>query len=235
MEKLSRSASGLRHLRWAREVLATLSAHYEHNAHLGMPAREAVLAEMVELRASIDSLSAAVKAYRDFLERRRVGFRGMQRVGLYLCEEARKGAEKALAPLGAEGVLSIDRTRRSSGPPEAPGAVVELSKDTAASLGNLVGALPALSDHVESLSEAALVLEGFNEAYEKMEARERLPLKAALSGAIERLRKDLSAMDTRLERAISAAFVDSLYPMLARDRTVVADHEDGDDDASAEG
>src|SRR4051812_22037124 len=108
MQKLSRSASGLRHLRWAREILATLEAHYEHNPRLGQRDRDAVLDEAVKLRTLVTGLSAAVKPYRDFLERRRVQSRGMQRVGRFLCLAARVRAEKSLMPLGAEGLLSAD-------------------------------------------------------------------------------------------------------------------------------
>src|SRR3954467_4769543 len=109
MEKLSRGASGLRHLRWAREILATLEAHYEHNPRLVQPYRDAELDEAASLRAPGHGPSAAVKPCRDFLERRRVQFRGMQRVGRFLCSAAQIHAEKSLLPLGAEGLLSADR------------------------------------------------------------------------------------------------------------------------------
>jgi hypothetical protein len=93
MVRLSESASGLRHLRWAREILASLEAHFEHDARLDAAERDLVLAESIELRAWITELSAAVKAYRDFLERERTRFRGLQRVGGYL-EASARGAEQ---------------------------------------------------------------------------------------------------------------------------------------------
>ena len=59
MERLAESASGLRHLRWAREVLATLEMHHEHDGRLTADERDRVLDECVELRAVVNALSAA--------------------------------------------------------------------------------------------------------------------------------------------------------------------------------
>jgi len=233
MEKLSRSASGLRHLRWAREVLASLEAHYEHNGRLRQAEREAVLEEAVDLRASVQALSSAVKAYRDFLERRRVSFRGMQRVGLFLCADALDKAESSLLPLGAEGALSGERTQRSLGSPDKPEDVVERTRDGAKVMKKLSQSVSSLAEHVDSLNEVAAILEGFNESYAHMEERERAPLKSSLSMAVDALRNALESMDSRLEKLVSRAFVESLYPPLARERTMVADQEDQDDDATA--
>jgi hypothetical protein len=97
MERLDARASGLRHLRWAREVLATLEAHHEHDPRLLPGDRDVVLAAIVDLREEITHLSAAVKAYRDFLERERVRFRGMVRVGRYLARAAADADERAEA------------------------------------------------------------------------------------------------------------------------------------------
>lgn len=96
-ERLSASASGLRHLRWAREILATLEVHYEHDGRLAPAERDLVLAEAMELRALVNALSASVKPYRDFLERERTRFRGMLRVGRYLEEAATSADERAEA------------------------------------------------------------------------------------------------------------------------------------------
>jgi hypothetical protein len=95
--KLLPEASGLRHLRWAREILATLEVHYEHDPRLSQEQRDLVLSEAMELRALVNELSAAVKPYRDFLERERTRFRGMLRVGRYLVESARTADERAEA------------------------------------------------------------------------------------------------------------------------------------------
>jgi hypothetical protein len=88
MAKLSRSASGLRHLRWGREILGTLRAHVEKNPELSEEKRNQLRAEIAALVGLVDGLSAAVKPYRDFLERTRTGFRGQQRVAAYLGDEA---------------------------------------------------------------------------------------------------------------------------------------------------
>lgn len=92
--RLDPRASGLRHLRFAREVLATLEAHREHDARLDQEARDVLLEEAVQLRAEIQALSQAVKTYRDFLERTRTTFRGIQRVGKYLVATARDVEER---------------------------------------------------------------------------------------------------------------------------------------------
>jgi hypothetical protein len=175
MERLAASASGLRHLRWAREILATLEVHYEHDPRLTVKERDLVLAEAVELRAQVTALSAAVKPYRDFLERERTPYRGMLRVGRYLVDTARGADERA---------------------------------------------------------EAEAIQAGFEEAFASVEARERLPRKAALREAIRELREALLAMDARLAEKLPAAFVESLYPALAAGGTLVADGPDEDDDAT---
>jgi hypothetical protein len=105
--RLSRGASGLRHLRWAREVLATLEAHVEHTPELSGADREALGADARALAAAVQALSGAVKAYRDFLERTRVRYRGRVRVAEYLSREpgadasARARLEAARAELAA--------------------------------------------------------------------------------------------------------------------------------------
>jgi hypothetical protein len=100
---LAREASGLRHLRWAREVLGTLTAHYEHHPKLDADERAFVLQESVELRAAIEHASFRVKPYRDFLERKRTPMRGMVRVGRHLASEAKTADEKVEAAAVAEG------------------------------------------------------------------------------------------------------------------------------------
>jgi hypothetical protein len=97
LARLDERASGLRHLRWAREVLATLEAHHEHDPRLLPGDRDLVLGAIVDLREQVTLLSAAVKAYRDFLERERVRFRGMERVGRYLAKVATSSDERAEA------------------------------------------------------------------------------------------------------------------------------------------
>ena len=101
--RLAARASGLRHLRWSRELLASLDAHAEHDAHLAPALRSAVLEEAAALRERVAALSGAVKAYRDFLERRRVLLRGLLRLGRYLEASATGDDARAEATLIREG------------------------------------------------------------------------------------------------------------------------------------
>jgi len=93
--------------------------------------------------------------------------------------------------------------------------------------------VPDLTPVAEELAEAASILNGFNEAFANIEARERLPLKNALFRAIESIRQALTQMDARLSSLLSSAFVESLYPKLTLDGSIVADEGDADDDATA--
>jgi hypothetical protein len=103
MNRLVETASGLRHLRWAREILATLEVHHEHDGRLSQAERDLCLDAAVQLRARVTELSTAVKAYRDFLERERTRFRGMIRVGRYLEATAHSESERAEAQAIAGG------------------------------------------------------------------------------------------------------------------------------------
>lgn len=233
MEKLSPSASGLRHLRWSREILGSLEAHYEHNPRLSTADRDLVLEEAVKLRALIVALSAAVKPYRDFLERRRTQFRGMLRVGVHLCVTARARAENALLPHGAEGLLAPDRTRRSHGHAAAPEDLGHATREAATAMRSIAKSLPDLAAHADELTDAAAILEGFREAFENLEVRERLPLQDALEEAKRDLASGLLASDQRLEKRLGRVFVDSLYPALIRGASIVADSGDENDDSAA--
>ncbi|HVK71648.1 MAG TPA: hypothetical protein VM694_44645 [Polyangium sp.] len=82
MDKLARGASGLRHLRWSREIYATLAAHVEHGG-LDAEPKKALRKELTRLDNCIQELSGAVKAYRDFLERERVRYRGAIRAATF--------------------------------------------------------------------------------------------------------------------------------------------------------
>jgi hypothetical protein len=67
-------------LRWAREIVGALDAHAQIGV-LDARGRDAVDAAAAALRVAIDGLSAAVKRYRDFLERKRTKLRGALRAG----------------------------------------------------------------------------------------------------------------------------------------------------------
>jgi hypothetical protein len=97
MRRLSERASGLRHLRWSREVLGSIEARYEHDPRRTQADRDLLIAEAVDLRAVIKDLSAAVKAYRDYRERERTTFRGLLRLGKDLVARAPDDDAKAEA------------------------------------------------------------------------------------------------------------------------------------------
>jgi len=173
MIKLSRRASGLRHLRWAREIAATLDAHVRENPLLTPSQTEAIAHEARLLREHLQGMHEAVKPYRDFLETTHVTHRGMARVGVFL--------------------------RGTVGGPD----------------------------------KAAALLRQFDEEQAKVVKPLRSLLKAALERAIGDLREGLAQMDARLLPLLTPDFVDSLYPELTRNGTMVADEGDEDDDASA--
>jgi len=81
---LARGASGLRHLRWAREVLGTLHGFAEHEGYLSEVQRGVLRGEVERVTGLVGGLSAAVKPYRDFLERTRTRARGRLRVAEFL-------------------------------------------------------------------------------------------------------------------------------------------------------
>ena len=66
--KLSKTASGARHARWGREILATAKAHLKHNDRLMAPQKAALEAEVTTLSTRVEGLVAAVGPYRDFLD-----------------------------------------------------------------------------------------------------------------------------------------------------------------------
>lgn len=84
-EHLARGASGLRHLRWAREVLGTLRGLSAFEAHFTDVQRRALRAEVESVAALVSALSGAVKPYRDFLERSRTLARGRVRAAELAC------------------------------------------------------------------------------------------------------------------------------------------------------
>jgi hypothetical protein len=61
--KLSKSASGARHLRWAREILATERAHLDHNDSLNANQKAALASESATLSGLVDALAARVVPY----------------------------------------------------------------------------------------------------------------------------------------------------------------------------
>jgi hypothetical protein len=156
MERLAESASGLRHLRWAREILATLEMHHEHDGWLTTAERDVVLAETLELRLLVTMLSGAVKPYRDFLERDRTRFRGLLRVGRYLEETARgpeaRAEAEAIRAGFEEAFAAVEARERAPRKQALREAIRELRAGLAAMDARLVTTLSAA--FVESLYPA---------------------------------------------------------------------------------
>lgn len=101
---LTRSASGLRHLRWAREVLGALLALSGHASHFTSLQKTAIQTEVAHVTSLLTTLSAAVKTYRDFLERIRTRSRGKVRAAEMLVAGVRglEGVDHAYAARALE-------------------------------------------------------------------------------------------------------------------------------------
>ena len=99
--RLTRSASGARHLRWGREILATVKAHLDLNDLLTDPQRTALHAEVANLEDLLGPLTTAVVAYRGFLDNAHVDIRAKQRVANYLCDDAQTRTDAQMRPYKA--------------------------------------------------------------------------------------------------------------------------------------
>jgi hypothetical protein len=221
-DKLGRGASGLRHLRWAREIYATLAAHAE-SSELGEPQRMALAKELTRLDARIQGLSGAVKGYRDFLERERVRYRGAIRAALHAGAEAARTATEQSAEVGAA------VAKRGDTAPETR----ERARGRAGELRALAVAVRKDGGDASRIEAAASRIEAAVKSMQTDALPRQRALKAALEVAISSLREALEDMDGRLAGVVSEAFVDSLYPALARGGSIVADEGDDDDDSAA--
>ena len=221
-EKLSRGASGLRHLRWAREIYATLAAHAEAS-EVSEPQRAALSKELTRLDARIQGLSGAVKGYRDFLERERVRYRGAIRAALHAGEEVARASIERWPKLG--------RTPTSAREP-APGTLAH-ARARAGELRALAAALRESGGDASRIEAAASRIEGAIRSMQTEALPRQRALKASLEMAVSGLREALEDMDGRLAGVVSDAFADSLYPALTRGCAIVADEGDEDDDSAA--
>jgi hypothetical protein len=240
MEKLSRSASGARHLRWAREILATQKAQLDVNKRLTADQKTALDAEIKRIEPRILALSAAVAPYREFVDNAHVAVRAKQRVANFLCDEAQRQADAELRPHRRD-IAAIIPGGHTAILAKTPLSRVlrvghEKTVEFADRAANMIRALPprisgttALADLLEG---AADLLMGFLVESQGIEAL-RAPLRAAVQKATYELREELDQMDGRLRSYFSADFIDSLYPELTRKGTVVADEADEEDDTSA--
>ena len=241
MAKLVRSASGFRHLRWLREIAATLEAHLEHNDGLTEPQNDVLARELPLLRARIDALAKAVKPYRDFLEGEHVKLRAKQRVARYLVEEAERQTDvklrshedtvRAAFPGGFSTLLSGPAISRALQVGNRRTAA--LAQGAAGMLRSLRGSIPVASELANRLDRAGALLSQFSEELATVEEPRRRPLKGAVERAINEAREALSQMEFDLRAHFPTAFIEGLYPELTRGNTLVADEDDEDDDATA--
>jgi len=240
MQKLSRSSSGARHARWAREVLATVKAHHDTNYLLAAEQRSALSAEIGKVEPRLAALESAVAPYRNFLEHAHVDTRAKQRVANYLCDEAQRAADGGLRPHRREidailpgghatifAKLPLSRVLRVGHE-----KTVALAEGAASKIRSLPAKIPGTAALADGLDKAAGLLRSFNDQAYELEAQ-RAPLKAAVQKAVFELREELDQMDGRLRSHFSEAFIDSLYPELSKRGTTVADEDDEDDDTSA--
>lgn len=241
MERLSRRASGVRHLRWGREVLATAKAHLEVNDKLSEGQRAALSAETDGLGQRVTALEAAVGPYRAFVDGAHVQIRASKRVANFLCDEVwreadgafrhtRQDLERAVPGFWARFTSGLPLSRVLRAGHEA---TVRVARKAAGALQ----ALPA-----ERFGAAPVIASAFGGAADRLDALlrkesdeidpQRYPLRAAVEGEIGRMREHLEQMDGRLRSELSSAFIESLYPELAKGATAVADEADDDDDTS---
>lgn len=239
MAKLTRNASGQKHLRWLREIIATIKAHQQHDYLLTDAQRKALGAELKLLEPLAATLDKAVAPYREFVENAHVEVRARQRVGDYLCDEGQREADGRLRPRKRD----IDALLAGRGGFSAIFSKTSLSRvlgaGRAATVGfaetgaGLLRALPASTGPVgelaDALDRAAEMLRKFNLESDALEAR-RLPLRMAVQKAVIEVREALDQMDGRLRTHFSQDFIASLYPELTRKGTAVADEPDEEDD-----
>jgi hypothetical protein len=240
--RLTKTASGGRHLRWAREVLSTGRAHLDHNYLLGAEQKAALSTEMVALGGLVEGLSGRVVPYRAFVEGAYVSLRAQQRVGDFLCDEAQREAEGRLRPRKKDidgmlpgGYVSIlSKTPLSRVLRAGREKTVEFARTAALKIRSLPASIGAAGELADGLERAATVLASFNKEETDVLDPQRAPLKMAVQKAVYDLREGLEKMDGRLRTHFSQDFIDSLYPELSRKGTVVAaEDEEEDDDAAA--
>src|SRR4051812_8421123 len=96
--KLSKNASGARHLRWSREILATERAHLDHNYLMSSDQKAALASEVAIVGGLVEALAGHVVPYRSFIEGAYVDLRARQRVADSLCDEAQRETDGRLRP-----------------------------------------------------------------------------------------------------------------------------------------
>lgn len=240
MEKLSRAASGGRHLRWGREILATQKAQLEVNERLTAAQKTALDSEIKRIEPRIQALANAVTPYREFVEHAHVAVRAKQRVANYLCDEAQREADAGLRPHRRD-IASIIPGGHTAILAKVPLSrvlrvghekTIEYAERAASMIRTLPPRIPGTVAIADALDAGADMLRNFMSEAATVETQ-RAPLRSAVQKATYELREELDQMDGRLRSFFSAEFIDSLYPELTRKGTAVADESDEDDDTSA--
>ncbi len=239
-ERLRRGASGARHLRWGREIFATVDAHLAHNHRLTEEQRALLTPERATGARLLGNLETAVGGYSTFLMTGHLQIRAELRVANFLADEQQRAADGALRPHratiaevlpgGLSSVFSklpLSRVLRAGHVKTA-----QLAHATATAVSTLsgMGGLPVLTVLADGLDEAGDRLETLIEKLDKEVEPQRRPLKLAVERAVLELREELELMDARLRARFSPAFIESLYPELSRGARAVADEDDADDD-----
>lgn len=239
-EKLSKTASGTRHLRWARVIQARLRAHLQHNSRLTADQKTALAAEQTKLDVLVIDLDARVVPYRDFLASAYLDTQAAQIVADYLCDEAQRDAGGRLMPrkkqiddfLKAEGGYAAILSNKPLSRVLRAGR--EATEAMARRAGTLILTIPAsildTKDIGNALLAAADLLKGFIDEEKNTIDPKRAPLRLAVNTAVYHLREGLDQMDGRLRTHFPDFFIDSLYPELNQGGRAIAgdDEEDAD-------
>lgn len=238
--RLVRAASGMRHLRWGREVFATVDAHIAHNDRLTGEQRALLTTEGANGAALLANLDAAVGGYRGWLLTGYLEIRAALRVANFLADEEQRTTDGALRPHrsalaqvlpgGLSRVFSnlpLSRVLRAGHERTA-----RLARDAATRIATVsgTGGLPVLTDLAARLDGVAERIERLLERQDEEIEPQRRPLKLAVERAVLELREGLERTDARLRAQFSPAFIESLYPELSRGSRAVAAEDDVDDD-----
>lgn len=243
-EKLAKTASGARHLRWVKRIVATVHAHQKHNYLLTPDQQNALTTELATLTPLVTTLADAVAPYRAFVEEAYLDVHAAQTVADYLCDEGQRNAHGRLSPRRAEldkffkaqgGFAAIFSKKPLSRVLRAGREATEAMARTA---GILIGTIPSnIVDAQEvsaALIKAADLFKGFLTEEKDVIDPKRTPLKLAVNTAVFHLREGLDQMDGRLRTHFPDAFIDSLYPELKKGGAALAEEDDdGADDAES--
>ncbi|NUN13809.1 MAG: hypothetical protein HUU55_09240 [Myxococcales bacterium] len=238
--KLTKHASGQRHLRWGREVLASIHAHIKLNHELTEPQIHVLNAEKATWSALVSELEAAVVPYRQYLDTAYIDNRAEQRVGDYLCDTAIQHADGAFRhlkedvaahlPGGFSSILSNLALSRILSAGRAK--TVELTRNAALLIESLPGSFVAAQSIAAKLNKAADSLAAANEHRAEVIDPQRKPLRLRVERAVMDLREGSEQMDGRLRSHFPGRFIDSLYPELNRNQSQVPDDETDETDLS---